>query len=384
MKFMKKNGGFTLVELIVVIAILAILAGVAVPAYSGYVEKANQSADIALVRDVEHALTLHYYNNVGQNKTPSSGYVTLGTTGSSASNEEVTTAMDAVFGDGWEESLTLSYDGWTLSNNLPSVEDATKVANSTYYQNNSPAKLVSSFTALTDSLANMANTASGDPLDTMKKIQIMSEADYTAMREQLKALNVSWNSAAGADNTAYTTAVSNLLVQQVSSEIGTKQYTTENYENGSGLAQLAINYSLIYGWASTDAEGAEILANLNAAITSDNADAKSVQDAVLNAVAAAGEKKSFGTYIDNDGQSSNDLSALGSIMGTVSGWSDGADMTASGLYSSDSITDAVNNYLSAVGTMAGMNEADAGALATALGTGVVVFVSANGTVGSNI
>ena len=44
MNMFKKNGGFTLVELIVVIAILAILAGVAVPAYSGYIAKANDAA----------------------------------------------------------------------------------------------------------------------------------------------------------------------------------------------------------------------------------------------------------------------------------------------------------------------------------------------------
>jgi len=44
MNMMKKNGGFTLVELIVVIAILAILAGVAVPAYSGYMTKARDAA----------------------------------------------------------------------------------------------------------------------------------------------------------------------------------------------------------------------------------------------------------------------------------------------------------------------------------------------------
>ena len=55
MNILKKNGGFTLVELIVVIAILAILAGVAVPAYSGYIEKAKDAAIITELDAIQTA-----------------------------------------------------------------------------------------------------------------------------------------------------------------------------------------------------------------------------------------------------------------------------------------------------------------------------------------
>ena len=55
MNMFKSNGGFTLVELIVVIAILAILAGIAVPAYSGYIKKAEQAADLQFLSTVNTA-----------------------------------------------------------------------------------------------------------------------------------------------------------------------------------------------------------------------------------------------------------------------------------------------------------------------------------------
>ena len=55
MNMFKKNGGFTLVELIVVIAILAILAGVAVPAYSGYISKAQEANDYTALDSVKTA-----------------------------------------------------------------------------------------------------------------------------------------------------------------------------------------------------------------------------------------------------------------------------------------------------------------------------------------
>ena len=59
MNNLKSKAGFTLVELIVVIAILAILAGVAVPAYTGYIAKAEQAADmqaLAAVNTAVHSL----------------------------------------------------------------------------------------------------------------------------------------------------------------------------------------------------------------------------------------------------------------------------------------------------------------------------------------
>ena len=56
---MERNSGFSLVELIVVIAIMAILVGVAVPVYTSYVDKAQETVDDQYLSDVVYAAQLY-------------------------------------------------------------------------------------------------------------------------------------------------------------------------------------------------------------------------------------------------------------------------------------------------------------------------------------
>ena len=111
----RANSGFTLVELIVVIAILTILAGVAVPAYSGYVEQANKQADMTLVSGIQKALTVAYYRD----GFSGAAAVVLTADGAYSANDGevldtgfVETAMTAAYGSGWRNSLSLSYGSW--------------------------------------------------------------------------------------------------------------------------------------------------------------------------------------------------------------------------------------------------------------------------------
>ena len=54
---MKRNKkGFTIVELVIVIAVIAILAAVLIPTFSGLVRRANESADLQAVRNMNTAL----------------------------------------------------------------------------------------------------------------------------------------------------------------------------------------------------------------------------------------------------------------------------------------------------------------------------------------
>ncbi len=93
MKEMKKNGGFTLVELIIVIAILAVIAAIAVPNILGAVEKSRYTADLSNAKRIAEAVQILSAEKDGALTIPAAG-VELPATGATGNAEKILKKLD--------------------------------------------------------------------------------------------------------------------------------------------------------------------------------------------------------------------------------------------------------------------------------------------------
>lgn len=184
-----KNAGFSLVELIVVIAIMAILVGVAVPVYTGYIEKTQKAKDEQLVDEIKHAMEIaaigdEWHKELTGDKLTGIGMIVVkedGTTVVPSSNASVVdlsgkieSAMKETFGSNYGRELKLSYDGWT---GTLADGGSIAIANSAYAKDTEG--LLKTVQNITDAFAKVAVDALDE--DIKEKVQSLLgvEGDLT-------------------------------------------------------------------------------------------------------------------------------------------------------------------------------------------------------------
>lgn len=79
---MKKQQGFTLIELMIVVAIVGILAAIAIPAYQDYTIRSRVAEGLSLVTAAKTAVAETYQSNNSVADQAATGYTSPGVTGS--------------------------------------------------------------------------------------------------------------------------------------------------------------------------------------------------------------------------------------------------------------------------------------------------------------
>lgn len=117
MQKLKKRGGFTLVELIVVLVILAILAALLIPALTGYIDKSKKDQVVAETRMLHEAVQTVASEAYGSSEWPSGDIFTI----ANQSGRNVTNPKDTKTHD----NLKDRYNEIVKLAEVPSLTDGT-------------------------------------------------------------------------------------------------------------------------------------------------------------------------------------------------------------------------------------------------------------------
>lgn len=355
---LRENGGFTLVELIVVIAILGILAGVGGVAYAGYVQKANQAVDETLYKDIVYAGAIGSYADPG-----ATGRVTVTTSGASAGGDNpdvVAEWMANAFGSDWQ--TTVKYRTEAYANDHGVIALPQVVITLTDDQRLMVSKVQgSNFGGNEDQLLNVVDTLTGAlaaKTDQLAALQLLGKDDgsYTAYMEALvskglvtKEADGSYTPVAGKDTELANASVLYLASVYNSSDGSYNASTASeaiakamsegdasliqnftNAGNGNALAGAAMAYALTISYANSDYVTAE-----ESAAIKEQASKVTGVTSMLTYVKNVNDDK-FKEYLASE-SATKDVDGYLGAMQLVNDYGGNVDVSQEGVYGSDDV-----------------------------------------------
>ncbi len=269
------KAGFTLVELIVVIAILAILAGVAIPVYSGYIEKANQAADETLLAAVNTAFgAACIENGVDMSQQPDYYASVTITDGKVAGVTRWNNAFMRYFGGNEDAAFQVYSALWfkggvftpatgkstiSLGNGTTLTVDNAALANliAGNLIDNDPENREASVNKLTNSMDTLITKAlAADSQDWLFNDegfnQFLSGLGLTGTLTKEQRANALVLYAASKSDAINTTDIVNAMATGAS--LGLDDFMQSANDNGALIAKASTAYAMMYAYANSGAE----------------------------------------------------------------------------------------------------------------------------------